>query len=110
MQCRAVKNWLKFLPIVALLGLAAFWWLHPRSSVSSGSRYRTATVGRGDVTQTVTASGSLDAVTTVQVGSQVSGNIVKLYADYNDAVKDGQLIAEIEPSTYEASLVQAEAT
>jgi HlyD family secretion protein len=70
--------------------------------------YRTAVVTRGDLAQTVGASGTLSAVTTVEVGTQVSGNIQKLLVDFNDTVAAGQLIAEIEPSTYEAALAQAE--
>lgn len=71
--------------------------------------YRTATASRGDITQLVTASGTLSAITTVAVGSQVSGNITQLHADYNDAVAAGQLIAEIDDTSYQARLVQAEA-
>jgi HlyD family secretion protein len=73
------------------------------------SRYRTETVDRGDITMTVTATGTLSAVTTVQVGSQVSGIIAKLYADFNSRVKKGQLLAELDPTPFQAQVEQQRA-
>jgi HlyD family secretion protein len=70
--------------------------------------YGTAPVARGEVVQHVTASGTLNAVLSVDVGCQVSGKIASLGADYNSEVKKGQLIAEIDPTTYEAALRQAQ--
>jgi HlyD family secretion protein len=67
----------------------------------SEPKYRTAKVDRGDVTQTVTATGSLSAVTTVAVGSQVSGIIAKLYADFNSQVAKGDLLAELDPTPFQ---------
>jgi HlyD family secretion protein len=72
-------------------------------------QFRLAKVDRGNVLSTVSATGTLNAVTTVQVGSQVSGNIYKLYADFNSKVKKGQLVAEIDPSTFQATVDQATA-
>ncbi len=72
-------------------------------------QYQTAAVAKGPVVARVTATGILSAVVTVQVGSQVSGRIAKLYADYNSTVKKGQLIAEIDPALFEANLAQAKA-
>jgi HlyD family secretion protein len=69
--------------------------------------YGTAALTRGDLAQAVTASGTLDAVVSVDVGSQVSGKISVLKADFNSTVKKGQLIAEIDPSLYAADLRQA---
>jgi HlyD family secretion protein len=71
--------------------------------------YRTEPVTRGDIQATVTATGSVNAVTTVQVGTQVSGTIKTLFVDFNSHVKKGQLIAQIDPSTFEAQVQQAEA-
>ena len=71
--------------------------------------YRTEPVARGDIQATVTATGTVNAVTTVQVGTQVSGTIRILYVDFNSRVKKGQLIAQIDPSTFEAQVQQAEA-
>jgi HlyD family secretion protein len=75
----------------------------------SDPRYRTVTVDRGAITQTVTASGTLSAVTTVQVGSQVSGIISKLHADFNSAVKKGDLLAELDPTPFQAQVEQQRA-
>jgi HlyD family secretion protein len=71
--------------------------------------YRTEPVTRGDIQAAVTATGTVNAVTTVQVGTQVSGTIRTLYVDFNSRVKKGQLIAQIDPSTFEAQVQQAEA-
>jgi HlyD family secretion protein len=83
-------------------------WRHLQSAGNTDPLYRHIAVQRGNVTATVSASGPLSAVSTVNVGSQVSGNIFRLHVDFNDPVKTGQLLAEIEPSTYEAVLDQAE--
>lgn len=64
-------------------------------------QYKTEKADRGTVTMTVTATGTLSAVTTVQVGSQVSGVIAQLYADFNSQVKKGQLLAELDPTPFE---------
>src|SRR3954468_4913569 len=69
----------------------------------------TSPITRGDIVDTVGASGTLQAVTTVQVGSQVSGNIAYLGADFNSIVKKGQVIARLDPSLFEAQLQQARA-
>jgi HlyD family secretion protein len=71
--------------------------------------YRTDPVTKGDIQQTVTATGTVNAVTTVQVGTQVSGTIKILYVDFNSRVKKGQIIAQIDPSTFESQVQQAQA-
>ncbi len=71
--------------------------------------YRTEPVTLGDVQQTVTATGTVNAVTTVQVGTQVSGTIKELFVDFNSHVKKGQLIARIDPTIFETQLAQAKA-
>jgi len=72
-------------------------------------QYQTATVARGDLTQVVTASGTLNPVVNVQVGSQISGNISKLFADYNSLVKSNQVVAQLDPSIFQANVRLAEA-
>jgi HlyD family secretion protein len=67
-------------------------------------------VSQGDITVNVTATGTISAVTTVDVGSQVSGTIAKLYADYNSIVKEGQVVAQIDPTNLQQALRDAEAT
>src|ERR1051326_2282024 len=70
--------------------------------------YQIATVTRGPITQAVTATGTLNPVVNVQVGSQVSGNISKLFADFNSQVKAGQVVAQIDPALFQATVTQAE--
>ena len=72
-------------------------------------QYKTEKVDRGNVTMTVTATGTLSAVTTVQIGSQVSGVIARLYADFNSEVKKGQLLAELDPTPFQAQVEQRQA-
>jgi HlyD family secretion protein len=79
-----------------------------RCSGSGENGYQTATATRGPITQAVTATGTLNPVVNVQVGSQVSGNIQKLYADFNSQVKAGQLVAQIDPVLFQATVTQAE--
>ena len=76
---------------------------------NSDAQYETAPVTRGDLVQVVTATGQLDPVVNVQVGSQISGIIKKLYVDYNSVVKSNQLVAEIDPATYQVNVLKAEA-
>ncbi|PYT14790.1 MAG: hypothetical protein DMG59_16020 [Acidobacteria bacterium] len=71
--------------------------------------YMTVRVDRGDIESTISATGNCNAVVTVQVGSQVSGNILKLYADFNTKVKKGQLVAQIDPALFQAKVDQARA-
>ena len=70
---------------------------------------RTAEITRGDIVDAVAATGTLEAVTTVQVGTQVGGTIQELYADFNSVVRTGQVIARIDPATFEAKVKQARA-
>ncbi|HYL90490.1 MAG TPA: efflux RND transporter periplasmic adaptor subunit [Burkholderiales bacterium] len=72
-------------------------------------QYFTAKVERGDVHDVVDSTGTINAVTTVLVGSQISGRIAKLNADFNSVVRKGQVIAEIDPALFEGALLQAEA-
>jgi len=78
-------------------------------SGNNGITYRTEPVTRGDVQRTVTATGTVNPVTTVQVGTQVSGTIKQLFADFNSRVRKGQLIAQIDPAFYETQMAQAQA-
>ena len=87
--------------------VAAYYW---QGRESSGPTFTTAAVTRGDVVETVEATGTLEAVTTVQVGTQVSGTIKALHADYNSIVRKGQVIAELEPSLFQTQVEQARAS
>ena len=92
--------------IIAAVMLAGFYFW---GSDASTPQYMTARVERGNLRNTVTATGALQAVTTVQVGSQASGTIAALYADFNSVVKKGQVIAQLDPSTAKAQVDQARA-
>lgn len=91
---------------IVLAGILAVLFFACKGDVPA---YRTEPVTRGDILATVTATGTVNAVTTVQVGTQVSGTIKSLYADFNSHVKKGQIIAQIDPSTFEAQVQQADA-
>src|SRR5688500_3038483 len=88
-------------------GIAAFLFLR---NGAPDATYVTATVDRGDVVDVVGATGLLQAVTTVQVGSQVSGTVQSLYADFNSVVTKGQVLARLDPSLFQARLGQAQAS
>ena len=99
------------LSLVAVAALTLGGLAYYRSTASAEvPHYMTAAISRGDVVQTVEATGTLEAVTTVQVGSQVSGTISALLADYNSQVRKGQVIARLDPSLLQAQVDQAEAT
>jgi HlyD family secretion protein len=91
--------------LVLLAAAAYYFW----GGSSSAAQYLSARVERGNLRNTVTATGTLQAVTTVQVGSQASGTISNLYADYNSVVKKGQVIAQLDPSVPKAQVEQARA-
>ena len=91
--------------MAAILLAGFYFW----GNDSSTPQYMTARVERGNLRNTVTATGALQAVTTVQVGSQASGTISALYADFNSVVKKGQVIAQLDPSTAKAQVDQARA-
>jgi len=92
-----------FMAAVVLAGF--YFW----ADDSSTPQYLTARVERGNLRNTVTATGTLQAVTTVQVGSQASGTISALYADFNSAVKKGQVVAQLDPAVAKAQVEQARA-
>ena len=75
---------------------------------NSGVQYRTAAVGHGDINVTISATGNPNAVVTVQVGSQVSGIVMALYADFNTKVAKGQLIARLDPASLQAKVDEAQ--
>ena len=95
--------------LVLLVAAAGTWyWLAGRQD-GAEPRYRLAKVERGPIAAVVAASGTLNAVTTVQVGSQISGQVKEIHADFNTPVKSGQVIARIDPATFELRVNQARA-
>jgi len=107
-QGRKFTRWIIVLALLAAAGGGAWVVLHRRQE-SGAANYRTQAIDRGDVAMTVTATGTISAVTTVQVGSQVSGIIARLHADFNSPVVKGQLLAELDPTPFEAQVEQRRA-
>jgi HlyD family secretion protein len=103
---RAHRRLIVSLSIGILVLLAMGFALRSRNG---HARYATAVVDRGTITESVGATGALEAVTTVQVGSQVSGSIQSLSADFNSRVRKGQVVARLDPSIFDARLGQARA-
>ena len=89
------------------LALASWWW--SQRAPGDAVQYRTAKIDRGNLQATVSASGAVNPVTQVSVGTQVSGQIRELYVDFNSEVKAGQLIAQIDPETFEYRLRSSQA-
>jgi HlyD family secretion protein len=93
--------------VVALIALVGAFFYARRGSAEP--KFRKGKVDKGDVVATVTATGTLSAVTTVQVGSQVSGIIARLHVDFNSTVKKGQLLAELDPTPFQQTVEQRRA-
>jgi len=93
---------------VVATGAGGWYWYQSRNG-DGEVRYRLARVERGPIAAVVVASGTLNAVTTVQVGSQISGQVKEIFADFNTAVKKDQVIARIDPATFELRVNQARA-
>src|SRR5207244_4289667 len=94
--------------VAAVVGGGVWAYLYSQS-IGNAPKYRLARVERGPLTAAVSATGNLNAVITVQVGSQVSGQIKELFVDFNSVVKKGQVVARIDPDMFGAKVNQAEA-
>lgn len=107
---RQQKKWLKYslttLILLALAGLA-YWYFKPKDVTPN---YITATVSKGDIENNVMASGKIEAKNQVDVGSQVSGEVTKLFVDVGSEVQKGQVIAQIDPVTQQNNLTNQQAT
>ncbi len=110
---RRVGRWLRAHPFVTaflvVLGGGLIWLFLPAGGQDEPVAFETARLTRGDIRRVVTATGKLSAVRTVAVGSQVSGQIDRIWVDFNAQVKAGQPIARIDPARFEAAARQAEA-
>jgi HlyD family secretion protein len=100
-------TWIAGAVVLALAGGGAWWW--SQRAKADDVSYRTAKIERGSLQATVSASGAVNPVTQVSVGTQVSGQIKELYVDFNSEVKAGQLIALIDPETFEYRVRSAQA-
>jgi HlyD family secretion protein len=108
---RALTKTAVWLLVVVAIGGYAFhrYRIWRKNADDSVAKFETAAVDRGPITAKVTASGTLSALVTVQVGSQVSGRIREIFADYNSVVKKGQIVARLDPQLLSATLEQARA-
>jgi len=104
-RVRKKKVLLAVAAVCALVALGTWFLLRGQTGV----QFRTAAVAHGDINVTISATGNPNAVVTVQVGSQVSGIVLALYADFNTKVTKGQLIARIDPAPFQAKVDQAQA-
>lgn len=102
-----MNKWVSLILVVVLAGAGGAGW-YLKQSKTPQKKYQTEPVSVGDLKQTVTATGQLNPVINVQVGSQISGNIQKLFADFNSPVKAGQVVAQLDPSISQAMMHQAE--
>ncbi|MBI3415305.1 MAG: efflux RND transporter periplasmic adaptor subunit [Verrucomicrobia bacterium] len=102
---------LKWIILLLVLGGGGYfgWNYYSKRAKEGPAEFKTATVAKGDITQSVTANGALNPVRTVTVGSQISGIITELKVDFNSRVKQGDVLAKIDPATYERALARAEA-
>jgi HlyD family secretion protein len=104
------NRWVKWTIVIvaAIAVIAGGIWYFKRGHTNAPN-YQTVAVTRGELTKLVTATGILNPVVNVTVGSQVSGRISKLNVDFNSIVKSNEVIAEIDPSTYQAAVAQSTA-
>src|SRR6185436_12742401 len=104
-------RWLKRLLLLVILacgvGYGNWYWQANQLAVSA-PQFDCQPITRGDITQVINASGQLNPVVKVDIGSQISGNILKLFADFNSPVKEGQIVATLDAATYEANVLAAE--
>ncbi|MCX7042417.1 MAG: efflux RND transporter periplasmic adaptor subunit [Gammaproteobacteria bacterium] len=104
----ARPRWIIPVVLLAVVALAA-WWFLGRGEKDDAGGYRTGAVERGEIRTAISATGTLSATATVEVGTQVSGTLRSVEVDFNDSVTKDQVIARIDPSTFQARLDQASA-
>src|SRR4030042_1664795 len=104
------KKYLILIVILLAILLTGAYFLYPTiGQKGSNQRFRTLKVDRGEISSVITATGTINPVTTVLVGSQISGTIKDLHADFNSRVKEGEVIAQIDPAIFEAQVEQGRA-
>jgi HlyD family secretion protein len=106
-RSRSWMTWGIVITVALVIIGGGIWYFH--GGQADAPNYQTVAVTRGELIKLVTATGTLNPVTNVTIGCQVSGRISKLYVDFNSPVTNGQLIAEIDPRTYQAAMEQASA-
>lgn len=106
---RALLRALIVLAVLAAVGAGGWWWQKQRDAAEAAPKFRTAAIDQGPITQVVLSTGTLQPVTTVTVGTQVSGTVMERLADFNDRVRKGQVLLRLDPATLQARLRQARA-
>ena len=108
---RPASRFKRLVPIVvvAVLLAAGAWYWTQRDRAAAEDAYRTTPIERGDIRVAISATGTLSAISTVVVGSQISGQVTDVLVDFNDRVKRDQVLARIDPSSYEAQIAQGSA-
>jgi HlyD family secretion protein len=109
MSPKKSSSWILWVVILVLIGGGAAWGWKKYNNAEKPVEFKTAEVARGEIVQAVTANGQILPVKNVQVGSQVSGIITDIYVDFNSKVTNNQVIARIDPSTYQQNITLAEA-
>ncbi|MBS1903334.1 MAG: efflux RND transporter periplasmic adaptor subunit [Bacteroidetes bacterium] len=106
---QVVRRWVSIVILLLVAGAAVWYFVFNKKDAAAITVYRFAAVEHGDIIKAITATGTIQATKTVQVGTQVSGVVRELHADFNSKVKKGELIAVIDPTFYEAAIKQSEA-
>jgi HlyD family secretion protein len=104
------RRWVFLIAGIFVLALAAWWFLGRSGGEPQGVQIETSAVTTGEVRRFVAASGAVRALVTVEVGSQLSGQLAEVLVDFNDTVEEGQVIARLDPQTYETRVREAEAS
>ncbi len=106
---RRKRRW-PWILLLLIAGGAGGWWYYTRENPADAApEYETVKIGRGDLTKFVSAAGELNPLVKVEIGSQISGTISKLNVDFNSVVKEGDILCELDPATYEANYAQSRA-
>ena len=103
------RRWPWLLLLVVALGGGGYYWKQ-KTAAPAGPRYLTGEITQGDVREAVETTGTVQPMVLVQVGSQVSGRITRVLVDFNASVRAGQLLAEIDPTPFQATVAQARAS
>ena len=106
---RRKRRW-PWILLLLIAGGAGGWWYYTRENPADAApEYETVKIARGDLTKFVSATGELNPLVKVEIGSQISGTISKLNVDFNSVVKEGDILCELDPATYEANYAQTRA-
>ena len=97
-----------FVAILFAVAAGAYYYYQKRATIPLEQRYRLQEVTQGDVSQSVSANGTLNPVTLISVGAQVSGRVSKLYVDFNDHVEKGQILLELDDALFASQIAQSQ--